>query len=138
MSARRLRLQLIAGIGYSFVVSALTLGLELVADIFYPVRLVLSPFWAIYVGQWVDLGLIVALYALLLAFASPYGLQEGSSYYSILKDARRLAAYTLAVLAILSIAFDAYGGPLRARVGIFILINLIAGVAGGLLSKPSS
>ncbi len=84
-------------------------------------------------------GLIVALYALLLAFASPYGLQEGSSYYSILKDARRLAAYTLAVLAILSIAFDAYGGgPLRARVGIFILINLIAGVAGGLLSKPSS
>lgn len=56
MSARRLRLQLIAGIGYSFVVSALTLGLELVADIFYPVRLVLSPFWAIYVGQWVDLG----------------------------------------------------------------------------------
>ncbi len=138
MSGRRLRLQLAAGVGYSFIASALTLGLELVADIFYPARLVLSPLWAIYVGQWVDLGLIVALYALLLAFASPYGLQEGSSYYPILKDARRLAAYTLAALAIASIAFDAYGGPLRTKIGIFILINLIAGVVGGLLSRPSS
>lgn len=138
MSGRRLRLQLAAGVGYSFLVSALTLGLELIADIFYPVRLVLSPFWAIYLGQWVDLGLIAALYALLLAFASPYGLQESSSYYPILRDARRLASYTLAALAVASVAFDAYGGPLRTKVGIFILVNLIAGVAGGLLSRPRS
>ncbi|KUO92304.1 MAG: hypothetical protein RXO22_07075 [Thermocladium sp.] len=134
MSGRAARLQVAAGIGYSFFLSAVTLIMELITDVFYPVRLILSPLWAIYVGQWVDAGVILAVYVLLIVFASPYRFQEQSNYYQLLRGAQKLSIYTIMAFAVISMAFDAYAGSLRARIGIFILVNFFSGMVGGILS----
>ena len=141
MSTRDIRYGAIAGIGYSFVVSILTILLELLANVFYPVPIVLSPLWAIYRGLWVNLLLILALYGLLIIFVKPYKSESLMGYNrQLFAPTLRIAVYTIVSEAVLTIAVDSYNGPFRTRVGLFIVINIIAGLLGGYLgvklSKP--
>lgn len=140
MSTREVRYDVVAGVGYSFLVSVLTLALEALANIFYPTPLVLSPIWAIYKGiyirgYWVSFFLILALYGLLIIFVKPYRSEELMGYMGIFRATQRVVIFTIIALAILSIVFDAYTGPLRTRIGLFIVVNVIAGVVGGYLGS---
>lgn len=141
MSTRDIRYGAIAGIGYSFVVSILTILLELLANVFYPVPIILSPLWAIYRGLWVNLLLILALYGLLIIFVKPYKSESLMSYNrQLFAPTLRVAVYTIIAEAILTITVDSYSGPFRTKAGLFIVINIIAGLLGGYLgvklSKP--
>ncbi|MGC9153815.1 MAG: hypothetical protein ACP5GY_08845 [Vulcanisaeta sp.] len=134
MSTRETRYSAIAGVGYAFFVSLVTLGLEALANIFYATPLVVSPVWAIIKGYWVSLALILVLYGLLILFTRPYRSEEMTSYNVYFRPAQRTVIYVIIAVAILGIAFDAYTGPLRTRIGIFIAYNIIAGAIGGYLS----
>ncbi|ABW02224.1 hypothetical protein [Caldivirga maquilingensis] len=141
MSTRDVRYGAVAGIGYSFTVSILTILLELLADVFYPVPVVISPLWAIYRGLWVNLLLILALYGVLLIFVKPYRSENLMGYNTqLFAPTMRIAAYTIVTEAILTVIVDSYNGPFRTRAGLFIVINIIAGLLGGYLgvklSKP--
>jgi len=46
---------------------------------------------------------------------------------------QRIVIFTIIALAVLSMFFDMYNGPLRTRIGLFIVINVISGVIGGYL-----
>ncbi|MGC8570245.1 MAG: hypothetical protein ACP5L1_02835 [Caldivirga sp.] len=131
MSTRDVRYGAVSGVGFSFLVSVLTLALEALANIFYPTPLALSPFWSLYKGYWVSLLLTLALYAILIIFTRPYKSEYMMGYSNMLKSTQRVVIFTIVSLAFLSILFDAYVGPLRTKIGIFIVVNLISGIIGG-------
>lgn len=131
MSTREVRYSVASGVGYSFLVSALTLGLEALANVFYPTPLVLSPIWSLIRGYWVSLILTLALYAVLIVFTRPYRSENLMGYAGVLKSAQRVVIFTIVSLAVVSMAFDAYTGPLRTRVGLFIVVNVVSGAIGG-------
>lgn len=134
MSTRDVRYGAIAGVGYSFTVSILTMLLELLANVFYPVPIVLSPLWAIYKGLWVNLILILALYGALIIFVKPYRSESLMSYNKqLFAPTLRIAVYTIVAESILTIIVDSYNGPFRTRAGLFIAVNAIAGLLGGYL-----
>ncbi|MGC9136557.1 hypothetical protein [Caldivirga sp.] len=131
MSTRDVRYGAVSGVGFSFLVSVLTLALEALANIFYPTPLALSPFWSLYKGYWVSFLLTLALYAILIIFTRPYKSEYMMGYSNMLKSTQRVVIFTIVSLAFLSILFDAYVGPLRTKIGIFIVVNLISGIIGG-------
>ncbi|BDR91679.1 hypothetical protein [Vulcanisaeta souniana] len=136
MSTREIRYNAVAGVGYAFFVSVVILILEALANIFYPTPLVLSPIWALIKGYWVSLVLILVLYGLLILFARPYRTEEMTNYNVYFRPAQRTVIYVIIAVAILSLLFDAYPGPLwgRTRIGLFIVVNVIAGALGGYLA----
>jgi predicted membrane metal-binding protein len=133
MSTRDVRYSVVAGVGYSFLVSILTLGLEALANIFYPIPLALSPLWSLYKGYWISFLLTLALYGLLIIFTRPYKSEYLMGYAGLLRLMQRIVIFTIIALAVLSMFFDMYNGPLRTRIGLFIVINVISGVIGGYL-----
>ncbi|MGC8606688.1 MAG: hypothetical protein ACP5GZ_05860 [Vulcanisaeta sp.] len=136
MSTRETRYNAVAGVGYAFFVSVVTLVLEAVANIFYPTPLVLSPIWALIRGYLLSFILILILYGLLILFTKPYRSEEMMSYNIYFRPAQRTVIYVIIAVAILGILFDAYPGPLwsRTKIGIFIAVNILAGVIGGYLA----
>ncbi len=137
MSTREARYNAVAGVGYAFFVSVVTLILEAVANIFYPTPpLVLSPIWALIKGYWLSLVLILILYGLLILFVRPYRTEEMTSYNIYFRPAQRTVIYVIIAVAILGLLFDAYPGPLwsRTKIGIFIAVNVLAGAIGGYLA----
>ncbi|WP_054856756.1 hypothetical protein [Vulcanisaeta sp. JCM 16159] len=136
MSTREVRYNAVAGVGYAFFVSVVTLILEALANVFYPTPLVLSPIWALIRGYWLSLVLILVLYGLLILFAKPYGSEEMMSYNIYFRPAQRTVIYVIIAVAILGLLFDMYPGPLwsRTKIGIFIAVNILAGAIGGYLA----
>ncbi|ADY00271.1 hypothetical protein VMUT_0054 [Vulcanisaeta moutnovskia 768-28] len=136
MSTRETRYNAVAGVGYAFFVSVVTLVLEAVANIFYPTPLVLSPIWALIRGYLLSFILILILYGLLILFTKPYRSEEMMSYNIYFRPAQRTVIYVIIAVAILGILFDVYPGPLwsRTKIGIFIAVNILAGVIGGYLA----
>ncbi|WP_243668925.1 hypothetical protein [Vulcanisaeta sp. JCM 16161] len=76
MSTREVRYNAVAGVGYAFFVSVVTLMLEALANIFYPTPLVLSPIWALVRGYWLSLILILALYGCSFYLQGRIGLRK--------------------------------------------------------------
>ncbi len=140
MSTREVRYNAVAGVGYSFFVSVVTLILEAIANIFYPTPLVVSPIWALIRGCWLSFVLILALYGLLILFTRPYRSEEVMSYNIYFRPAQKTVIYVIIALAILGILFDAYPGPIwsRTRIGVFIAVNILAGAIGGYLGARFS
>ncbi|WP_054853726.1 hypothetical protein [Vulcanisaeta distributa] len=137
MSTREVRYNAVAGVGYAFFVSVVTLILEALANVFYPTPLVLSPIWALIRGYWLSLVLILVLYGLLILFAKPYRSEEMTSYNIYFRPAQRTVIYVIIAVAILGLLFDMYPGPLwsRTKIGIFIAVNILAGgTIGGYLA----
>ncbi|PSN87177.1 hypothetical protein B9Q03_11005 [Candidatus Marsarchaeota G2 archaeon OSP_D] len=128
---------IIAGVGYSFLLMLVALVIQLVIHLFLPAvsfEVALCPFYALATGR------IIATVSDVLVYASAafYNSSRTSKVWEE-SQTNTVARWTVVALIFASAIFDFTGGdPIQTRVGAFILSGLVAGGVGGLLARRLS